>query len=141
MLLTSSRKSKNSPNQDLVENNADLISQSSSLITAPSKPIITNMYSSPTNNALSNLDKQLRRFNGDAQRADEDRTQSFLNKVNAHIITHHLIAPSSSSEQIENHKSSFASFGKSSHNNQVTFSNGGGFFLHSNVFFQAPNKS
>lgn len=139
MLLTTSTsiKTKNSPNQDLVENNADLISQSSSLITAPSKPT-TNMYSSPTNNALSNLDKQLRRFNGDAQRADEDRTQSFLNKVNAHIITHHLIAPSS--DHVEN-KSSFASFGKSSHNNQVTFSNGGGFFLHSNVFYQAPNKS
>lgn len=87
-------------------------------------------------NGLNHFDKQQRRFNPDSNPLignddDEDRTQSFLNKVNAHIITTHQITPDSSKN-----KSSMSSFGKQQQQQQNN-----GFFLHSNVYFQAAPMS
>ena len=100
------------------------------------------------NTALSHLDKQLSRFN-ETQKIDEDRTQSFLNKVNAHIITTYHITPENTKSPRRNQNdnelttnSNSSSYSKMSKNGQTSLENTSeGFFLHSNVYFQAPNKS
>lgn len=136
----------------------DLLTTSTSLVlSSPSPPsqLLQRDYSTTStmnaytnsNNALSSLDKQLRRFN-ETQQAEEDRTQSFLSKVNAHIITTHLIAPDAGS--LTKSVGGMSSFGKQQQHQQqngvvtsqqATFSssrnNSEGFFLHSNVYFKS----
>lgn len=120
------------------------VSLKPNLINSPPAKTKMNVY----NTTLSHLDKQLSRFN-ETQKIDEDRTQSFLNKVNAHIITTHHITPENNKSPRRNQNdydlmasSNSSSYGKMSKSGQTPLKNTSeGFFLHTNVYFQAPNKS
>lgn len=117
-------------NSNLNEN--ILYSSSSSSLATKSSPVMAPPLAVPTltssSSGLSSLDKQLRRFNQD-QAYDEDRTQSFLAKVNAHITSQIINnnQTNGNSTVIVNNTNNFAGKGDCS-----------GFFLHKNG---TPSKS
>ena len=88
---------------------------------------------SSSNSAVTSLNKQLTRFNGEQNMLDEDRTQSFLTKVNAHIANH-IKPPEKTTSTKQLHQQQLPKQAKSN------TSSGSGFFLHSNIYLQKQQR-